>query len=582
MNIQLKNTTLVLAMVLLLVCFSNVINLAETHELMPAHLETIEDVERIIDLGALIEEHYIVDFPRIAASYDDRDAYTAYLNGVWLAQIRRYDEALEEFSKVRLLLKKTPNAPLEMLMLEKVIEINEIYGNIIQYQTDAMRLRILSAGVEDELYIKALYAIAYAHYHTYNYGVAKSYLEVIEDESRQINYDFGLSRYHYLNGLIEQSSDNYSKALYQFQKAHTYTREADQILGFCYTDLLELKMSILDLENGDSNRALERLDKLLNNGKLKSNYLLRDIYYRLGQAYFGIGDNQSAIKHYESALANDYLVNKRYEVFAYSSDIYIELGFVYATLEDYERAFRYIELSSKAYDDNISAKVISDQISALNTYEIDELQRELELKKKLRVVNEETIEMQAYYLKIGYLLATCLFLAFIFLLWMYYMRTKVQKKLYVETITDHLTKVFNRGHIINVLDESKTIHNCIMMMDVDDFKMINDTFGHVVGDKVLVRIAKVISDNLREEDSVGRYGGEEFLVVLKNTPLENGLKVSERILESIRNIVWEEDIKTTISIGLLQCHEAEADELLAEVDLLMYRAKRLGKDRVVF
>lgn len=158
----------------------------------------------------------------------------------------------------------------------------------------------------------------------------------------------------------------------------------------------------------------------------------------------------------------------------------------------------------------------------------------------------------------------------------------VQKKLYKESITDNLTKVFNRGHIIDLLEENISNTTCLLMMDVDNFKMINDTFGHVTGDKVLLKLAQVISSNMREDDYVGRYGGEEFLVILKNTDLEKGLLVAERIRQAADNLNWDEEIKTTLSIGLLQYDGSTADALLIEADILMYRAKRLGKNRVVF
>ncbi len=97
--------------------------------------------------------------------------------------------------------------------------------------------------------------------------------------------------------------------------------------------------------------------------------------------------------------------------------------------------------------------------------------------------------------------------------------------------------------------------------DIDFFKKLNDNYGHQFGDKVLVEIAKVTKETLRTVDLIGRYNGEEFLVILPATPLGGGVISSGRIAEAIRNIKWEhDDLTVTISGGLVSWQDEDAKE----------------------
>lgn len=124
----------------------------------------------------------------------------------------------------------------------------------------------------------------------------------------------------------------------------------------------------------------------------------------------------------------------------------------------------------------------------------------------------------------------------------------------------------------------------LLMLDIDFFKRLNDTNGHVAGDKVLKGIAKKIKECLRQDDFVARYGGEEFVAILPATPSEEALAVAERIRHSIENAIFVVDGKSlsvTISGGVALCSSScEADKLIAIADRAMYESKRKGKNRI--
>lgn len=545
-------------------------------------LKTIESLEQAIKSGTLIEKNYLEDFDDIAASYDDSDSYSKYLNGVWLSHIKRYDDALLEFYAALELLKRNPDDYLEILTLEKVLEINEQYDDLVAYQKHALRLRELSIGLDDEIYIKALCAIADVHYRTYNIKAAQSYLTVIFEESQRIASSYGLSRYHYLYGLIEGDQENLEDAAYHFEKSREYALTSDRLLAYDYLDFLEIQLASIDIDQEDYQKAYARMYQLLSNIDQQSKYMKRDIYYRLGLSEYHLLHYKEALNYLQLALSSDFEANKTYEVNTYSHEIYTMLGFVYDAMGHNRKSIESFKNASRVSDFNRTSELKLTRVSELNAYEINALQQELAFKKKLRDANEKTISIQRYYLRIAGMLLLAFIGALFVLIWVNHAKSRVQKKLYLESIMDHLTKVYNRGHIIEILEDNKNSDSCILMMDIDNFKMINDTLGHVVGDKVLIRVANVISSNLREVDAVGRYGGEEFLVVLKDTDVEKGKLVAERIREAVQAIEWREKIVTTISIGMVQCYDGDTDKLLSEADMLMYRAKNMGKNRVAF
>ncbi|MDT3700908.1 MAG: sensor domain-containing diguanylate cyclase [Thermincola sp.] len=124
----------------------------------------------------------------------------------------------------------------------------------------------------------------------------------------------------------------------------------------------------------------------------------------------------------------------------------------------------------------------------------------------------------------------------------------------------------------------------VILMDVDDFKSINDVYGHLIGDQVLTNVVNVIESSLRDSDFCGRYGGEEFVVALPNTSLEQAIKVAERLRQQIENNSVEIEgrkIKVTVSLGVTQLsNEKEAYRLIDKADKAMYSSKTRGKNQV--
>lgn len=155
--------------------------------------------------------------------------------------------------------------------------------------------------------------------------------------------------------------------------------------------------------------------------------------------------------------------------------------------------------------------------------------------------------------------------------------------------TDQLTGLKNRRAIIETLENEykrveRHLHSLsLLMLDIDHFKEVNDTLGHLEGDDVLHKVAKVITDTCRETDSVGRYGGEEFLIVLPETPVEAAYELAERIRQAVSTCTTSNGNNVTCSIGVSSLKPGKTIlDLIKKSDDRAYKAKDLGRNRVVF
>ena len=155
-------------------------------------------------------------------------------------------------------------------------------------------------------------------------------------------------------------------------------------------------------------------------------------------------------------------------------------------------------------------------------------------------------------------------------------------------VRDGLTGLFNHTHILQLLDDarvraSKSAQSlCFVMIDIDHFKQVNDSYGHPMGDKVIKSLSLFLKQRLRRTDSIGRYGGEEFAVILPNTNAESAYQVMDEIRQrfsEIRFPAQNEDLVCTFSVGIAECVDGVDTACLAgQADSALYAAKRAGRN----
>jgi diguanylate cyclase (GGDEF)-like protein len=168
--------------------------------------------------------------------------------------------------------------------------------------------------------------------------------------------------------------------------------------------------------------------------------------------------------------------------------------------------------------------------------------------------------------------------------------TQFHETIFNMTITDGLTDVSNKKQLDTVLNKEipRAIRHArqlsLLMIDIDHFKYVNDTYGHLAGDSVLRDLANILEKRLRPDDELGRYGGEEFCAILPETSLEGAARIGEelrRLVEDHAFMVEGEQIKVTISIGVAEKKKGQdMKAFYKSADELLYQAKRSGRNKV--
>jgi diguanylate cyclase len=174
----------------------------------------------------------------------------------------------------------------------------------------------------------------------------------------------------------------------------------------------------------------------------------------------------------------------------------------------------------------------------------------------------------------------------------YYYRTiaEAQRHLSMLAMTDPLTGLNNRRHILDLANyeavkQKRTPSGlAFIIADIDYFKRINDTYGHDIGDAVLVAVSKTIRGSIREQDGAARWGGEEFLVVLPNTSVNDAILIAERIRKNVAAItvpVGQQIISTSITLGVSSYRLGDSvNNAITKADECLYKGKKAGRNRV--
>ena len=160
---------------------------------------------------------------------------------------------------------------------------------------------------------------------------------------------------------------------------------------------------------------------------------------------------------------------------------------------------------------------------------------------------------------------------------------------------DPLTQIFNRRYfseqskkIKSFSQRNNNIPFSIITLDIDKFKKINDTYGHLVGDEVIIKVAHIIEAEVRTSDIVARFGGEEFVMLLQDCNLDDAYKVAEKVREDIEktsiSVHIDTEVKFTVSIGVAQFSEVDNNNIeltLSRADEALYKAKNIGRNKTV-
>lgn len=155
--------------------------------------------------------------------------------------------------------------------------------------------------------------------------------------------------------------------------------------------------------------------------------------------------------------------------------------------------------------------------------------------------------------------------------------------------TDQLTSLYNRRKLEESLEQKlkealRESRFSIIMLDIDRFKTINDTYGHDVGDHVLIHVAKLMKEATRVSDIIGRWGGEEFLLILPQTPLEGALVIADQLRTKLQHLEcdkYPQRVSASFGVATYRIDDTQ-NSILRRADSALYRAKNNGRNRVEY
>ena len=318
------------------------------------------------------------------------------------------------------------------------------------------------------------------------------------------------------------------------------------------------------------------------------------LYFTLEKAYV-----LEAMGRYDEALdsliiAEEFLAknSKTKNTFSHYNLMYLQSEIYYKT-EKYQQAYeKQSQYLKRLFNDKQTTNMekVEELRLSYESQQADLKNKLLEQEQSVQIIQLNNMTYHENNLQLFIVFVSLIMLA---LAWLLLKMVQGQKYLLRVSQIDDLTGVINRRHLVELGEKMfitthvKQQDFSVLMIDVDNFKMINDNLGHKIGDKVLKEIAELASLIMRKNDCFGRFGGEEFICLLPETSATDAHDLAERLRLTIQEKVKlnKVDEQVTVSIGIssYQKHNNESfSQLIKDADIKMYQAKSLGKNKVCF
>ncbi|WP_394147227.1 diguanylate cyclase [Shewanella atlantica] len=260
----------------------------------------------------------------------------------------------------------------------------------------------------------------------------------------------------------------------------------------------------------------------------------------------------------------------------------------FSTQQNWKQAFASLEQYLVLHNE-LDAKLQSNRTTEMRTrFNTKRIETENERLVEHQRIKEHELEIMQQNKLLQYVVLVLAFIIILIISLFAFKQAQKSKLLEVLAMTDHLTQLPNRRHTYATGEKLFSITPpslAIILFDADNFKSINDNYGHDIGDKTLIKLAKISRDHMRKSDLVGRVGGEEFLIILPDTTLEQASEIAERLVKTIADTELNEiaeGFKITISAGVAAQEEDKSfSDLLQRADSALYRAKSEGRNRVI-
>ena len=439
-------------------------------------------------------------------------------------------------------------------------KINEVYGAIYGYMDDYEK--------SIEYYQKALVSYRKLGYPAHEveaiYGLAATY-------RYWSKFDLAIEYYQQYQKAIEFSPMNINGKFYA-----------------------AYGIAMSEAEQGNCNQALVSIDKAINLEGLID--YKAELYKRKAQCLIKENKLAQAKKSLEKAsdifLAMPELIGTHWQIEV------IKIRAELAQAEgNGEKAYQLLKTFNQSEIEMLKKNSSDRLLRVRSTMEVERQNVEISLLQQRAKVQELQLEQQKQQndMQVHIISFVVMLVFFIFLF--AYFQWRNNKKLVLLSVRDTLTNSFNRRYVFNFLNKLVTANQfekntvSIMVIDIDDFKQVNDLYGHPFGDSVIREIAKIGTEIMRSEDVIGRVGGEEFLCVLPRIDAVQGLHIAQRFVNKVSArefLVGDKHdnvqrIHVTVSIGIATTSEnaQTSSELYLQADKALYHAKYSGKNRAI-
>jgi diguanylate cyclase (GGDEF)-like protein len=442
-----------------------------------------------------------------------------------------------------------------------------------------------------------------------------------------------------LKGSVNSELGILYSYMYQNEKSLNFFQASYEQFKKAGMDLYALNslqnIAVIHMDEGRYEQAIPMLEELIKNAaKLSNNEILGGVYTRLAIAHVMKEKPDIETAYQYITMAEQYMEGAQ----QHNAPIHftVEKAFVLEAMERYDEALQSLRVAENLLAKNSQTKNtfyhynlmylqseiyfktekyqqayekqsqyitrLFDDEQNTNMEKVEELRlsyesKQADLKSKL-LEQEQSVQIiqlndMTYHERNLQLLIVFVALVMLALAWLLLKMVQGQKNLLRVSQIDDLTGVINRRRLVELGENIfSTSHKAekdfsVLMIDVDNFKVINDNLGHKIGDKVLKQIAELANQIMRTNDRFGRFGGEEFICLLPETSIKDAYDVAERLRLTFQNQIKlnKVDEKVTVSIGISSHKNGNPEsftQLLKDADIKMYQAKSEGRNRVCF
>lgn len=389
-----------------------------------------------------------------------------------------------------------------------------------------------------------------------NYAIEASKITIDDPEKNAYIKTYALA--NLCEALLgDYNFDSYVKVRSEIEYFQSDLSEEYMASMLAAVNLYEANYLIHEDQIEDAGKMIKQADELLQAVSDLSilNIPVLNIYTK-AQYYAALMDYETAEDYYLQALELSQSVTQ------YTKQILNQMIELYCKRGDIEKAMIYNrKVSDLYYQESIAVN------QSFAEYSIEKFMNEQEIMK----FNEQKLKRQRNYFLLTML--ACIICIVV-----------TMKIISLSRLnhTDGLTKCYNRKYFEHCYAKEllKNIESQLIMFDIDDFKKINDTYGHIIGDEVLQQIAMVTRNIVGKDGEVFRYGGEEFVVLSELKDDQQAVKLAENIRTHVEQFQWKDKMKVTISLGVA-CRAVDHPTILERADERLYQAKKNGKNQVI-